>query len=39
VDRNPQTFTDIYSAKEYDFKKQTHTVFHSSKVNVKVIEK
>ena len=39
ADRNPQTFTDIYTAKESDFKKQTHTVFHSSKVSVKVIEK
>lgn len=39
ADRNPQTFTDIYTAKESDFKKQTHTVFHSSKVSVKVIER
>jgi hypothetical protein len=39
ADRNPQTFTDIYTAKESDFKKQTHTVFHSSKVSVRVVEK
>jgi len=30
VDRNPQTFTDIYSAKAEDFKKQTHRVYHSA---------
>jgi hypothetical protein len=39
VDRNPQTFCDIYTAKETDFKKQTHTVFHSSKIGVRVLEK
>lgn len=31
VDRNPQTFCDIYSAKETDFKKQTHRVYHRDK--------
>ncbi len=30
VDRNPQTFTDIYSAKAEDFKKQTHRVHHTA---------
>src|SRR5690606_1046815 len=29
VDRNPQTFVDIYSAKASDFKKATHRVFRS----------
>jgi putative CocE/NonD family hydrolase len=29
VDRNPQTFCDIYSASEKDFKKQTHRVYHA----------
>lgn len=28
-DRNPQTFVDIYSADEYDFRKATHSVWHS----------
>jgi predicted acyl esterase len=30
IDRNPQTFCDIYSASESDFKKQIHRVYHSS---------
>jgi putative CocE/NonD family hydrolase len=30
IDRNPQTFTDIYSAGEPDFQKATHTVFRSA---------
>jgi hypothetical protein len=29
VDRNPQTFTDIYSATEDDFKTATHRLFRS----------
>jgi putative CocE/NonD family hydrolase len=29
VDRNPQTFCDIYSAKESDFKKATQRVYHT----------
>ncbi|MEN8228345.1 MAG: CocE/NonD family hydrolase [Bacteroidota bacterium] len=29
-DRNPQTFTDIYSCDEDAFKKATHRVYHSS---------
>ncbi len=36
VDRNPQTFTDIYSAKAEDFKKATHRVYHSSHVGLRV---
>ncbi|HMP17058.1 MAG TPA: CocE/NonD family hydrolase, partial [Gemmatales bacterium] len=28
VDRNPQTFCDIYQAKEADFQKATHRVYH-----------
>ncbi len=28
-DRNPQTFIDIYHAKEADFRKETHRVYHS----------
>lgn len=30
VDRNPQTFTDIYNAKESDFQKATHRIHHSA---------
>lgn len=30
VDRNPQTFCDIYAATEQDFKKQTHRVYRST---------
>ena len=30
IDRNPQTFVDIYSAKESDFHKATHRVFRES---------
>jgi putative CocE/NonD family hydrolase len=41
VDRNPQTFVDIYSAKESDFKKATQQVFRSrdkaSRVTVNVV--
>jgi predicted acyl esterase len=29
VDRNPQTFVDIYQAKESDFCKATQRVYHS----------
>ena len=29
VDRNPQTFVDIYNAKESDFQKATQRVYHS----------
>ena len=42
VDRNPQTFRDIYSADEKDFQKQTHRVYrdaeHPSKVTVRVLK-
>lgn len=41
VDRNPQTFVDIYSAKEADFKKATQRVYRTkempSKVTVRVL--
>jgi len=30
IDRNPQTFVDIYQAKPEDFKKATHRVYRSS---------
>jgi len=30
VDRNPQTFVDIYAAKEADFRAATHTLFRSA---------
>jgi predicted acyl esterase len=40
MDRNPQTFCDIYSADEKDFQKQTHRVFrdanHPSRITVRV---
>jgi putative CocE/NonD family hydrolase len=42
VDRNPQTFCDIYTADEKDFKKQTHRVYrnvdHPSKITVGVVK-
>ena len=42
VDRNPQTFCDIYSASEGDFKKQTHKVYrtaeHPSRIVVRVVK-
>jgi putative CocE/NonD family hydrolase len=42
VDRNPQTFCDIYKADEKDFQKQTHRVYrdaeHPSKVTIRVIK-
>jgi predicted acyl esterase len=30
-DRNPQKFVDIYNAREEDFQKATHRVYHSGK--------
>lgn len=30
VDRNPQTFGDIYNAKEADFQKATHRIHRSA---------
>jgi putative CocE/NonD family hydrolase len=42
VDRNPQTFTDIYKAKESDFQKATQRLYRSkemaSQIKVKVLE-
>lgn len=42
ADRNPQTFCDIYTAKESDFKRATHRVYHSadmpSEVTVQVVK-
>jgi len=42
VDRNPQTFVDIYTAKPEDFRKTTQRVYRSadrpSRVTVRVIE-
>jgi putative CocE/NonD family hydrolase len=42
VDRNPQTFCDINTASENDFKKQTHRVYHDaehpSKLTVRVVK-
>jgi putative CocE/NonD family hydrolase len=32
ADRNPQTFVDIYSAKESDFRKATQRVYHSAEM-------
>jgi uncharacterized protein len=41
VDRNPQVFTDIYSAKESDYHQATQHVFHSpdhaSKIDVLIV--
>ena len=36
VDRNPQTFVDIYSAREDDFKKATQRVYRSHELPSKV---
>jgi hypothetical protein len=42
VDRNPQTFTDIYTADESAFKKQTHRIYrdaeHPSSITVRVLK-
>jgi uncharacterized protein len=42
VDRNPQTFCDIYKADEKDFVKQTHRVYHDaehpSRITVQVLK-
>jgi len=38
VDRNPQKFADIYSAKELDFKKATQHVYCSSHVTMRVLK-
>lgn len=31
IDRNPQTFVDIYNATESDFQRATHRVYHSAR--------
>jgi predicted acyl esterase len=36
ADRNPQTFVDIYKAKEADFKKATQRVYHAQNLPSKV---
>src|SRR5262249_45316510 len=36
VDRNPQTFCDIYSAKAEDFRKATHRVYRTAEAPSKV---
>jgi hypothetical protein len=33
VDRNPQQFIDIYQAKDSDFKKATHRIYHDAKAS------
>jgi hypothetical protein len=42
VDRNPQTFCDIYTADESAFKKQTHRIYrdrdHPSKITLRVLK-
>jgi predicted acyl esterase len=42
VDRNPQTFVNIYEADEEDFQKATHRIYHDaqhpSRVGVSVLE-
>jgi putative CocE/NonD family hydrolase len=37
IDRNPQTFVDIYSAKESDFQKATHRVYRSPAMPSRVV--
>jgi putative CocE/NonD family hydrolase len=37
VDRNPQTFVDIATAKPEDFRKATHRVYHASSLIVQVL--
>ena len=39
IDRNPQTYVDnIFQAEEEDFQKQTHKVYHDSKIILQVLE-
>lgn len=38
VDRNPQKFVNIYTAKESDFQKATQRVYHSSRLVVNVVK-
>ncbi|MDE0599202.1 CocE/NonD family hydrolase [Dokdonia sp. LLG6352-1] len=38
IDLNPQTYVDnIFEAKEEDFTKQTHSVFHNSKIEFSIL--
>ena len=37
VDRNPQTFVDIYGAKPEDFRKATHRVYRSEELPSKLV--
>ena len=38
IDLNPQTYVDnIFKAKEEDFTKETHSVFHSSKIEFSIL--
>jgi predicted acyl esterase len=36
IDRNPQTFVDIYTAKEFDFQKATQRVFRTAEMSSRV---
>ena len=38
VDRNPQTFVDIYTAKEADFQKATQRVYRGSRLKLAVMK-
>jgi len=39
IDLNPQTYVEnIFYAKEADFKKQTHTIFNDSKIEITVLK-
>jgi predicted acyl esterase len=37
MDRNPQTFVDIYTAKEKDFRKATQRVYHTRELPSRVV--
>jgi putative CocE/NonD family hydrolase len=37
VDRNPQTFTDVYSAKKDAYRKATHRVYHARELPSRVV--
>ena len=37
VDRNPQKFVDIYTAKADDFQKATQRVYRDSKITMRVV--
>jgi len=38
IDRNPQRFMDIYSAKDSDFQKATQRVYGSSRVLLRIVK-